>query len=328
MRLRGGHRCGHDAVQDAGVAADLQAEIRHLGRRALAGEQRQDEPRFALQDEVGRGRRAGPEPGRAAGYLDGADRATLVTLATVLAATGADHDGVSYFGALAASQPDQVLPLALAGYFQVRAGEDVPAGLAKLDDAASRDLGPAQYYRGLALAALPAGAGQAGRAVADLEFVLAVRDQFPGNMIRAVYHGLAAAHAALGHDDLAAKAAADSGLSAAPAAARLQFAGGWARPSSPRDHRAGRASRRRRAGAAASAGPLPADGAVPAAGSVPLPHLRRPGGSRNRPGRPRLTSAPAGTPRGAEPGADAAVAVTSHMGTVSRDDPDPRSRPA
>ena len=48
----------------------------------------------------------------------GADRATLVTLATVLAATGADHDGLSYFEALAASQPDQVLPLALAGYFQ------------------------------------------------------------------------------------------------------------------------------------------------------------------------------------------------------------------
>ena len=58
----------------------------------------------------------------------GADRATLVTLATVLAATGADHDGLSYFAALAASQPDQVLPLALAGYFQVRAGEDIPAG--------------------------------------------------------------------------------------------------------------------------------------------------------------------------------------------------------
>jgi glyoxylase-like metal-dependent hydrolase (beta-lactamase superfamily II) len=165
----------------------------------------------------------------AAGW-PGADRATLITLATVLAATGADHDGMSYFGALAASQPDQVLPLALAGYFQVRAGEDIPAGLVKLDDAASRDLGPAQYYRGLALAALPAEAGHAGQAVADLEFVLAVRDQFPGNMIRAVYHGLAAAYADMGKDGLAAKAAADSGLSSAPAGARLQFAGGWANP--------------------------------------------------------------------------------------------------
>ena len=158
----------------------------------------------------------------------GADRATLITLATVLAATGADHDGLSYFEALAASQPDQMLPLALAGYFQVRAGQDIPAGLAKLDDAASRDLGPAQYYRGPALAALPAKAGHAEQAVADLEFVLAVRDQFPTNMIRAAYHGLAAAYAAMGQDDLAAKAAADSGLSSAPAGARLQYAGGWA----------------------------------------------------------------------------------------------------
>jgi glyoxylase-like metal-dependent hydrolase (beta-lactamase superfamily II) len=157
----------------------------------------------------------------------GADRATLITLATVLAATGADHDGLSYFEALAASQPDQVLPLALAGYFQVRAGEDIPAGVAKLNDAASRDLGPAQYYRGLALAALPAEAGHAEQAIADLEFVLAVRDQFPSNMIRAVYHGLAAVYAATGQDDLAARAAADSGLSSAPAEARLQFAGGW-----------------------------------------------------------------------------------------------------
>src|SRR5260221_4120611 len=175
----------------------------------------------------------------------GADRATLVTLATVLAATGADRDGLSYFEALAASQPDQVLPLALAGYFQVRAGEDIPAGLAKLDDAASRDLGPAQYYRGLALAALPAEAGRAGQAVADLEFVLAVRDQFPSMMIRAVDHGLAAAYAAMGQDDLAAKAAGDSGLSSAPAEARLQFSGGWAKPApgfhfgSPRIRRGG-----------------------------------------------------------------------------------------
>ncbi len=157
----------------------------------------------------------------------GADRATLVTLATVLAGTGADQEGQGYFEALAASQPDQVLPQALAGYFRVRAGEDVPAGVARLNDAASRDLGLAQYYRGLALAALPAAAGQAGQAVADLEFVLAVRDQFPSNMIRAVYHGLAAAHAAMGQDDLAAKAAADSGLSSAPAEARLEFGGGW-----------------------------------------------------------------------------------------------------
>jgi glyoxylase-like metal-dependent hydrolase (beta-lactamase superfamily II) len=157
----------------------------------------------------------------------GADRATLVTLATVLAATGADQEGYRYFEQLAASQPDQVLPLALAGYFQVRSGADIPAGLARLDDAASRDLGPAQYYRGLALAGLPRSAGHAEQAIADLEFVLAVRDQFPSNMIRAVYHGLAAAYEAAGKHDLAVRASADSGLSSAPAGPRLEFGGGW-----------------------------------------------------------------------------------------------------
>jgi glyoxylase-like metal-dependent hydrolase (beta-lactamase superfamily II) len=157
----------------------------------------------------------------------GADRATLVTLATVLAATGADEEGYRYFDQLAASQPDQVLPLALAGYFQVRSGADIPAGLARLDDAAGRDLGPAQYFRGLALAGLPADADRAEQAIADLEFVLAVRDQFPSPMIRAVYHGLATAYEAAGKHDQAARAAADSGLLSAPAGTRLEFGGGW-----------------------------------------------------------------------------------------------------
>ena len=162
----------------------------------------------------------------AAGWPN-ADRVTLVTLATVLAATGRDEDGATFFAALADRQPEVVLPQALAGYFQVRAGQDIKAGLARLDDAASRDLGPAQYYRGLALAGLPADAGRAEQAIADLEFVLAVRDQFPSNMIRAVYHGLAAAYAAGGKDDQAARAMADSGLATAPAESRLQFGGGW-----------------------------------------------------------------------------------------------------
>jgi glyoxylase-like metal-dependent hydrolase (beta-lactamase superfamily II) len=170
----------------------------------------------------------------AAGWPD-ADRATLVTLATLLAATGADDDGAAFFATLADRQPDQPLPQALAGYFQVRAGHDVAAGLARLDDAASRDLGPAQYFRGLALAGLPADSvpadtGRAEQAIADLEFVLAVRDQFPSNMMRAVYHGLAAAYAAAGKHDEAAQAAANSGLSTAPAEARLQFGGGWMNP--------------------------------------------------------------------------------------------------
>ena len=165
----------------------------------------------------------------AAGW-PGAERATLVTLATVLAGTGADAEGFRYFEQLAAGRPDQALPLALAGFFGVRAGQDIQASLASLDEAATRDLGLPQYYRGLALAGLPAEAGKAGQAVADLEFVLAVRDQFPAGMMRAVHHGLAAARAALGDADQAARHAADAGLGAVPAGTRLEFTGFWVNP--------------------------------------------------------------------------------------------------
>ena len=102
------------------------------------------------------------------------------------------------------------------------------AALAKLDQAAATDLGPPQYFRGLALAGLPPDRRRAEQAVADLEFVLAVRDQFPPMLIRAAYHGLAAAHAALGHDDQAAEAERKSGLGAAPADTQLMFGGFWA----------------------------------------------------------------------------------------------------
>src|ERR1700683_2062722 len=102
------------------------------------------------------------------------------------------------------------------------------AALAKLDQAAATDLGPPQYFRGLALAGLPPDRGRAEQAVADLEFVLAVADQFPAMLLRAAYHGLAAAHAVLGHDEQAAEAMRKSGLGAAPADTQLMFGGFWA----------------------------------------------------------------------------------------------------
>ena len=194
----------------------------------------------------------GVEALKIAARWPGADRTTIVTLATILAATGADLDGLGYFGALTTDQPDQALPLALAGYFGVRAGQDIPAALARLDEAASRDLGLPQYYRGLALAGLLPGAGHAAQAVADLEFVLQVRDQLPTPMMRAVHHGLAAAYAALGKNDLAVRAAADSGLPATLRGVRLEFSGFWAnaadgfRFSSPRIVEPARAFRSRR----------------------------------------------------------------------------------
>src|SRR5205807_9442053 len=93
---------------------------------------------------------------------------------------------------------------------------------------AQADLGLPQYFRGLALAALPADRERAERAAGDLEFVLAVRDQFPLQLIRAVYRGLAAAYAALGQDGRAAEALRDAGLDSLPADSGLLFGGYWA----------------------------------------------------------------------------------------------------
>jgi glyoxylase-like metal-dependent hydrolase (beta-lactamase superfamily II) len=154
----------------------------------------------------------------------GADRNTTVILAARLAAARADAEGYRYFSELADARPGQALPLTLAGFFQARLGDEVDAALAKLDQAAAADLGPPQYFRGLALAGLPPDRRRAGQAVADLEFVLAVRDQFPAMLLRAAYHSLAA-HAMLGHDDQATEAMRKSGLGAAPADTQLMFGG-------------------------------------------------------------------------------------------------------
>src|SRR5712691_8634760 len=159
----------------------------------------------------------------------GADRNTVVTLATALVAARADAEGSSYFQDLSDRNPGDAAVLALAGFFQVRAGHDVAAAITKLDRAATMDLGLPQYFRGLALAeVLPGGGpseaghaaadtGRADQAVADLEFVLAVRDQLPVGMLRAAYQGLARAYLVLGRRQQAAEALRGSGLG--PAAA-------------------------------------------------------------------------------------------------------------
>ena len=159
----------------------------------------------------------------------GADRNTVVTLATSLVAARADADGSRYFQDLSERNPADATAQALAGFFAVRAGHDVAAAITTLDKAATTDLGLPQYFRGLALAGLlpgagPSGAGPAaadtGRAeqvVADLEFVLAVRDQFPVVLLRAAYQGLARAYQALGRDEEAAEALRRSGLGPAGA---------------------------------------------------------------------------------------------------------------
>src|SRR5580700_6436052 len=172
-------------------------------------------------------RHRGIESLKTAARWPGADRNTTVILATRLAAARADGEGYRYFAELAGARPGEALPLTLAGFFQARLGEDADAALAKLDQAAATDLGPPQYFRGLALAGLPPDRRRAEQAIADLEFVLAVRDQFPAMLIRGAYHGLAAARAVLGHDDQAAEAERKSGLGVAPAGTQLMFGGFW-----------------------------------------------------------------------------------------------------
>ena len=136
-----------------------------------------------------------------------ADKNTMVTLASRLAVDRADAEGYRYFsrplrrpaGRGAAARPGRVLPgpaRPQTRHWRRRAS----GALARLDRAASADLGLPQYFRGLALTALPPDRGRAEQAIADLEFVLAVRDLFPAMLLRGAFAGLARAHAVLGHD--------------------------------------------------------------------------------------------------------------------------------
>jgi Flp pilus assembly protein TadD len=64
-----------------------------------------------------------------------------VILATALPAARADSEGSRYFQDLSERNPADATAQALAGFFQVRAGHDVAAAIAKLDKAAATDLG-------------------------------------------------------------------------------------------------------------------------------------------------------------------------------------------
>jgi glyoxylase-like metal-dependent hydrolase (beta-lactamase superfamily II) len=154
----------------------------------------------------------------------GADRNTVMILALTLVSARADAEGSSYFQDLSERNPADATAQALAGFFQVRAGHDVAAAEAKLDEAATMEPGLPQYFRGLALAGLLPGGGpseegatfavnaRADQAIADLEFVLAARDQFPAALLRPAYQGLARAYLVLGRKQQAAEALRHSGL--------------------------------------------------------------------------------------------------------------------
>src|SRR5258708_11445250 len=89
----------------------------------------------------------------------GADRNTVMILALTLVSARADAEGSSYFQDLSERNPADATAQALAGFFQVRAGGDVAAAEAKLDEAATIEPRPPQYFLGLALAGLLPGGG-------------------------------------------------------------------------------------------------------------------------------------------------------------------------
>ena len=107
--------------------------------------------------------------------------------------------------------------------------------ITKLDKAATMDLGLPQYFRGLALAELlpdggpsevevaAADTGRADQVIADLEFVLAVRDQLPVFLLRAAYQGLAQGYLVLGKKEQAAAARRRSGLDLATTGRQPMF---------------------------------------------------------------------------------------------------------
>ena len=128
---------------------------------------------------------------------------TVLALAGQLLAARQHDQGRALFAERAEQVPAQPLYAALAGFFQALAGSDLDHALDLLDRAVDQAPGVANYLRGLILAQLPAGFGQAEAAVADLELVLALPEWagFPVGLRRAVYPALATAYAALGRSD-------------------------------------------------------------------------------------------------------------------------------
>ncbi len=128
----------------------------------------------------------------------GADQRTIVVLASQLMAAELYQEGFGYFAVRSDAAPADALWLALTGAFESRLDGPTEQAIAKLDTAAGLDLGLPQYFRGTSLARLPGCAGRAETVTADLEFVLAVKDQFPPGLLRAAYEGLSHAYEALG----------------------------------------------------------------------------------------------------------------------------------
>jgi len=136
-----------------------------------------------------------------------ADRLTVLSLVGQFLATHRDRDGFAYFSERARDQPDEPLFQALEGLFEARLTNSrsliqrlpwLNDAIAKLDRAVTQAPGLTTYFRGLVLADAPGLLRRADAAVADLEWVLANRAQFPNGLLRSVYRALAKAYTTLG----------------------------------------------------------------------------------------------------------------------------------
>ncbi|SDL93167.1 MBL fold metallo-hydrolase [Nonomuraea jiangxiensis] len=115
----------------------------------------------------------------------------LALLAVQLLSARRYREGLEHFAALSAERPDSALAQSLTGVFKAHLEGPVEEALADLDRATERDLGLPHFFRGTTLAGFPDCAGRAETVIADLEFVLAVRDQFPPGFMHAVHRSLA-----------------------------------------------------------------------------------------------------------------------------------------
>jgi glyoxylase-like metal-dependent hydrolase (beta-lactamase superfamily II) len=164
------------------------------------------------------------------------DRQAVVALAGQFLATHRDQDGFAYFAERAHAQPDEPLFQALEGLFQARLTSSqsligrlpwLTDALAKLDRAVAAAPGLTTYFRGLVLADAPGLLRRADAAVADLEWVLAHRAQFPNGLLRGVYRALAKAYTTLGRTAEAHTALERSGYSSLSAAEPQFITDAW-----------------------------------------------------------------------------------------------------
>ncbi len=149
----------------------------------------------------------------------------IVVLVTAMQQFMSNHrewDGYDYFGRLAQEQPERrALLLSLQGVMQARVAGDigllkrvawVEDAIGKLDAGAAGDALFGRFARGLVFAELPDRFGKRQQAVADLEAVLARRDQLPVGLDRGVYRELAVAYRGLGDEQRSREMAQHAGI--------------------------------------------------------------------------------------------------------------------